>query len=344
MRHELNHWLFGAAASVALSTGLGLSAHAADMKVTMMVGGIDKQVYLPYQLAQDLGFFKKHGIDMELSTENDAVGAEDAMISGQVDMAGAWYNHTIEFQLHDKSVIDIVQLSGAPGEREMCVKDSNIKTPADWKGKTVGVTDIGSGTDSLTLYLAARSNLTSDQFSRIGVGAGATLIAGLQHGQIVCGMTTQPTVTAIQKKGIGYSAFDLATTEGTKQWLGGTWPTASIIVRSDWVQKHPEETQRVVSAMVETMHWIATHTAADIADNMPKDFVSNQLITKQDYIDALAQDKAQFLPDGMMPEDGPKTVLDVLKQAGKIKGDVDLSKTYTNAYVIKANKELGYTK
>ena len=137
---------------------------------------------------------------------------------------------------------------------------------------------------------------------------------------------------------------DLATTEGTKQWLGGTWPTASIIVRADWVQKHPEETQRVVTAMVETMHWIATHSASDIADNMPKDFVSNQLITKQDYVDALTKDKGQFLPDGMMPDDGPKTVLDVLKQTGKVKGDVDLSKTYTNEYVIKAKKELGYSK
>ena len=344
MKQDFRNWLFGAAAVAALGTGLMGAAQAADLKVSMMVGGIDKQIYLPYQLAQNLGFFKKHGIEMELSTENDAVGAEDAMISGQVDLAGAWSNHTIDFQLKGKTVVDIIQLSGAPGEREMCAKDSNIKTPADWKGKTVGVTDIGSGTDALTLYLAARSDLGSDQFSRLGVGAGSTLIAGLQHGQIVCGMTTQPTVAAIEKKGIGYSAFDLATTEGTKKWLGGTWPTASIIVRADWVEKHPEETQRVVTAMVETMHWIATHSAADIADNMPKDFVSNQLITKQDYIDALTKDKDQFLPDGMMPEDGPKTVLDVLTKAGKVKGEVDLSKTYTNDYVIKANKELGFTK
>jgi len=49
-------------------------------KVTMMVGGIDKQIYLPYELAQQLGFYKKYGVDMQLSTEsNGGVGAEDAM-------------------------------------------------------------------------------------------------------------------------------------------------------------------------------------------------------------------------------------------------------------------------
>ena len=95
--------------------------------VTMMVGGIDKQIYLPYQLAQDLGFYKKYGVNVQLSTEqNGGVGAEDAMASGQVDMAGAWYVHTIDFQQKGKNVVDVVQLSGAPGEREMCANGSGV--------------------------------------------------------------------------------------------------------------------------------------------------------------------------------------------------------------------------
>ena len=67
--------------------------------VQLMVGGIDKQIYLPYQLAESLGFYKKHGVNVELSTEQDGgVGAEDAVVSGQVEMAGAWYVHAIDFQ------------------------------------------------------------------------------------------------------------------------------------------------------------------------------------------------------------------------------------------------------
>src|SRR6202043_4160346 len=116
--------------------------------VTLMVGGIDKQIYLPYQLAQDLGFYKKYGVNVQLSTEQSGgVGAETAMASGQVDMAGAWYVHTIDFQQKGKNVVDVAQLSGAPGERIMCANGSNIHSPAQWAGKTLGVTDIGSGTD-----------------------------------------------------------------------------------------------------------------------------------------------------------------------------------------------------
>ena len=142
-----------AAAAIAvlacLAAGVAVAAttsHTANLPTVMlMVGGIDKQIYLPYQLAQDLGYYNKYGVTVQLSTEtNGGVGAEDAMASGQVDMAGAWYVHTIDFQQHGKQVIDVVQLSGAPGEREMCANGSNVNSPADWKGKNVGVTDLGS--------------------------------------------------------------------------------------------------------------------------------------------------------------------------------------------------------
>jgi NitT/TauT family transport system substrate-binding protein len=318
-------------------------AHDGVPTVTLMVGGIDKQIYLPYQLAQDLGYYKKYGVNVQLSTEsNGGVGAEDAMASGQVDMAGAWYVHTIDFQEHGKQVVDVVQLSGAPGEREMCATGSNVKSPADWKGKNVGVTDLGSGTDDLTLYLAARSKLSSSDFTRVGVGSGSTFIAAMQHGQIVCGMTTQPTVAALEKQNVAYSAIDLATTSGVKQWLGGPLPTASVLAQKSWVDSHQATVQKVVDALVATMHWINTHTAAQIAAKMPPQYVSNGVVTRADYISALAKDKAQFLPDGLMPRGGPAKVYTVEKFAGKITGPVNVTTTYTNKFAIAANKLEGF--
>jgi len=335
----------GSSSAGGSATGQNAAATSGLPTVTLMVGGIDKQIYLPYQLAQDLGFYKKYGVNVQLSTEqNGGVGAEDAMVSGQVDMAGAWYVHAIDFQAKGKNVVDVVQLSGAPGEREMCAKGSGITTPAQWKGKSLGVTDIGSGTDSLTLYLAARYHLTSKDISRVAVGAGPTFVAALQHSRIACGMTTQPTVGAIQTQGIGTSVINLATTAGAQQWLGGAYPAAGVLARADWVASHQAVVQKVVDALVATMHWISTHSAADIANAMPPAFVSNGLTTKTAYIAELAQDKGQFLPDGMMPASGPATVLAIEKFIGNVTGPVNLSTTYTNQYAIAANKLEGFAK
>jgi len=324
------------------STSGGSGSNSSLPTVTMMVGGINKQIYLPYQLAQSLGYYKKYGVNMVLSNEvSGGVGAETAMASGQVDMAGAWYVHTINFQLQGKSVVDVAQLSGSPGERIMCATGTHITSPAQWKGQSIGVTDLGSGTDQLTQYLAARYGLKKGEYTRIAAGDGSTMIAALKNHKILCGMTTQPTVAAIEKLGVGYPAFDLTTTAGVKKWLGGFTPTAGVLALSSWVDSHKDTVQKVVDAIVATMHWLATHSAADVANVLPPSFVSNALVTKPVYISTLATDKTQFLPDGMMPADGPGIIMSISKLAGVITGPVDLSKTYTNSFVTTANKDLG---
>ncbi|MGW7823241.1 ABC transporter substrate-binding protein [Streptomyces puniciscabiei] len=336
--------LGAATACSSSSSGSGSSGSGGTPTVRIMVGGIDKQIYLPYQLAQNLGFYKKYGVNVVLSTEQDGgTGAEDAMASGQVDMAGAWYNHTIDFQVKGKAVEDVVQLSGAPGEREMCATKSGVHSAADFKGKTLGVTDLGSGTDTLTQFLAAKKGIKTSDFHRIGVGAGSTAIAALQNGKVACVMTTQPTVAAIEKKGVGYSAVDVATTEGAKTATGGAWPAAGVIARTDWVNSHKDAVQKVVDALVATMHWIDKHSAAQIADKLPQSFVQNQLVTKADYVSALTQDKGQFLPDGIMPAGGPKNVLATEELVGHATSKVNLGTTFTNDFALAANKKEGFT-
>jgi NitT/TauT family transport system substrate-binding protein len=331
-------------AAAACSSGSSSSDSAGTPTVSIMIGGIDKQIYLPYQLAQSLGFYKKYGVKVQLSTESaGGVGAEDAMASGQVDMAGAWYNHTIDYQVKGKAVEDIVQLSGAPGERVMCGKDQSVHSPADFKGKTIGVTDLGSGTDTLTKFLAAKAGLKSSNFNRIAVGDGSTAVAALQKGKADCVMTTQPTVNAIEKKGVGYPAIDLATSTGTKAVLGGFWPAAGVLARSDWVNSHKQTAQKVVNALVATMHWINTHSADDIANALPSQFVSNALVTKADYVAGLSQDKAQFLPDGVMPAGGPKTALATEELIGNATSSVNLGATFTTDFALAANKLEGLT-
>jgi ABC-type nitrate/sulfonate/bicarbonate transport systems, periplasmic components len=345
-----------AAAAGALALGLaacsssgGTAANAGSSKasvptVKLMVGGIDKQIYLPYQLAQNLGFYKKYGVNVELSTEqNGGVGAEDAMASGSVDMAGAWYVHTVDFQSKGKDVINLVQLSGAPGERVMCGTKSGVQSAADFKGKTLGVTDLGSGTDTLTQFLASQHGISRTQYHTLAVGAGTTAIAAIQRGSADCVMTTQPTVGALTSKKLADTAVDLATTDGATKALGGAWPAAGLLAQASWVKSHQDAAQKVVDALVATMHWINTHSAADIANKLPSDFVQNATISKDQYIAGLTTDKGQFLPDGIMPAGGPKVIFDMEKTLGVDTSKISISGTFTNKYAEAANKLEGFT-
>jgi len=339
------------AAAVTASLAMGLTAcggggHSTGANghpvVKIMVGGLDKQIYLPFTLAKQLGYYQKYGVDVQLSDEVDGgVGAEDAMASGQVDMAGAWYIHAFDFQAQGKDVEGVVQLGGAPGEREMCSTGAAVHSGSDFTDKTMGVTDLGSGTDELTQFIAEKGGVSHSKYHTLAVGAGSTAVAAIQRGSADCVMTTQPTVAALESKGLAYSAVDLATTAGATKALGGAWPAATALARTDWVDSHKTEVQGVVTALVATMHWIQTHTPAQIAAKMPSDYVSNDLVSRAEYIRALTQDKGQYLPDGLMPSSGPATVAETEKVIGTDVSNVDPSKTYTDEFAKVADQKLG---
>jgi NitT/TauT family transport system substrate-binding protein len=315
-------------AAVVLACG---TAMAAD-KVTIIVGGYEKQIYLPAKLTESLGYFKAEGLEVELLNEASGVDAENEMLAGAVQGVVGFYDHCVDLQTKGKYVQSVVQFSQAPGEVELVsTKHPEIKSMADLRGKSLGVTGLGSSTNFLSQYLMVKSGVPLGEFSTIPVGAGTTFIAAMTQDKIQAGMTTEPTISRMLKTGEAKILVDMRTVEKTKLALGGTYPAASLYMSTDWIEKNKPTVQKLANAFVKTLKFINTHSAAEIADKMPKDFYAGD---KDSYIKALADGKAMFTADGVMPAGGPETVLAVLAGFSKnVKGKtVDLSKTYTTEF------------
>lgn len=308
-------------------------------KVVIMVGGLDKQIYLPAQLTESLGYFKDEGLDVELQSEPAGVDAETAMLAGDVDAVVGFYDHNIQLQAKGKSTESFVQFSQVPGEVELtATKAADVKSPADWKGKGVGITGAGSSTDFLTQYLAVKNQLQQGDYHRLAVKAGQTFIASMQQGQIVSGMTTEPTITQAVSTGLATVMIDMRTKEGTVAALGGTYPAACLYAKTDWINGHKDQAQKLANAFVKTLGYIATHSGAEITEHVPADFYKG--VGKEQYAKALDDGKGMFTTDGVMPADGPKTVLQVLETAlpDVKKANVDLSKSYTTEFASNVKK------
>ena len=303
----------------------------------IMVGGMSKQIYLPNKLTEALGYFTSEKLDVTFIDEASGQSSEQQVLTGAVQAGSGSYNHTIELQAAGKSMESVVQLQVAPGEALMVstkVADK-IKSASDLKGANMGVTELGSGTQTLSTAVLGQVGITADNVHFLPVGAGATFLAAMQQGRIAAGMTTEPTISKVISTGAGKVLVDLRTPESTRAALGGEYPFISVFMNNSYVDSHKDVVQRLVNAYVKTLKWMSTHTAAEIAAKVPADYYAGN---KAAYITALEGQKSSFSTDGLMPTSGAETVLSVeTKYVASMQGKtVDLTKTYTNEFAAKA--------
>src|SRR3954468_14029352 len=111
MRFPSSRTLFAAAA---LALG-GTMAQAAE-PIVIMVGGINKIIYLPAKLTEALGYFKDEGLTVELQSQPAGVDAENQLIAGAVQGVVGFYDHTIDLQSKGKEIQAIAVFCKVPGE------------------------------------------------------------------------------------------------------------------------------------------------------------------------------------------------------------------------------------
>src|SRR5438105_5135586 len=318
------------------NAGAGSSTQSVDIK--MMVGGLNKQIYLPNMLAKQLGYFDAEKINVTLVDEGSGQGTELEVVAGNVDAGSGSYSHPVELNALGKKIETICQFGIAPGEAEMVAskKASSITSAADLKGKNLGVTDIGSGTHTLTMALLGKAGVSADQAKYVAVGAGDTFIAAIKNGTIDAGMTTEPTITRLLQTGDAKVLIDLRTPESTRAALGGDYPFIGIFAKNDWVSSHKDVAQRLVNVYVKTLKWMKAHSAAEIAAKMPADYL---VPSKDLYVTALQNQLSIFGTDCKMPSAGPQTVLSIeQKYVSTFKGkNANLGETYTNEFANKAS-------
>ncbi|MGH8861507.1 MAG: ABC transporter substrate-binding protein, partial [Jatrophihabitantaceae bacterium] len=81
--------------------GGGGSVAANAPSLTVMVGGLSKQIYLPFMLTKELGYYDKAGVKVNLIDEPAGGDATKNMIAGQVQGVGGFYDHNIALQALD---------------------------------------------------------------------------------------------------------------------------------------------------------------------------------------------------------------------------------------------------
>jgi NitT/TauT family transport system substrate-binding protein len=307
-------------------------------KVSIAVGGKNLLYYLPLTIAEQKGYFKDEGLQVEISDFAGGAKALQALVGGSADVVSGAYEHTINMQAKGQVITAFVLQARAP-QIVFAVSTKtmpNYKSIADLKGKKIGVTAPGSSTNMMASFVLAKGGLKPTDVSFIGVGPSAGALSALRSGQIDAISNLDPVITMLQQKNEIKIVADARTLKDTLDVFGGPMPAASLYTSEAFLKKNPNTSQALANAMVRALKWIHGASPADIAKVVPEGF---QLGDRDLYMSAFQNMREAISVDGTIPEAGPATALRALQAyepelAGK---NIDLSKTYTNELVKRAN-------
>jgi NitT/TauT family transport system substrate-binding protein len=307
-------------------------------KVRLAVGGKSSLYYLPLSVTERLGYFKEAGLDVEISDFAGGAKSLQALIGGSADVVTGSFDHTIQMQAKNQSIVALVQMGRFPGFALALRKEkaAAYTGPKDLKGMKIGVTAPGSSTHFMVLYMMAQAGLKPDDAVFIGTGSGATTVAAVQHGEVDGISNADPMVTKLDSEGLIKIVADTRTLEGTTKVYGGPYPAAVLYAPAAFIEKNPNTAQALVTALVRGLKWVKSHNAEEISKMMPEEYA---LGDKALFIKSIAANHDAYSPDGRFTREAAETAYKVLKafDPGVASATIDLTKTYTDRFVEKAN-------
>lgn len=332
--------LAGAAGAASVVPGIALAAKLEKKKVTIAVGGQSLIYYLPLSIAHMNGYFKDEGLDARVVNFAGGSKALQAVVGGSADVVSGAFEHTIFLQAKGQMYRTFAQQGRAPmivlGVSTKTMP--NYKTPADLKGKKIGVTAPGSSTNMMAAFYLDKFGLKPSDVAYIGVGAGQGAITAIRTGQIDAIANLDPVISTLVKAKELKVIADTRTLKDTHDIFGGDMPSGCLYTAQSFIDANPNTTQALANAIVRADRWIQENSFDKIAHTVPEQYLLGDIKL---YELALKGNKEALSPDGLVPKGGPETALKAL--AAYVRNfdakKIDISKVWTNDFALKADKK-----
>lgn len=292
--------------------GTGVPAAAQGKKVVVAIPGIPPiySVMIAF-VAEKQGFFKKHGVDVEIRPFDNGTAAARAVVAGDIDMA--WSPTPPVINQVSNADVPLAAVYGMPNPDWVIGTTDEGKTCKDLVGQDVGVDSI-NGARSVAL----RSMLT---------GCPGVKIEDIK--QIALGSTPGPALLAGQLRFAVLHLDDLAEIEHQGKKLHvllamkNTNPTSHyliLVVRKDNLAKNRDAIVRTVAGMIEAAKFMQDPKNADVVAEIASITGHNKAVNKAALKAFLDIDFWAAKDDGM-PRSKIEAVSALMKKIGSINPD-----------------------
>ncbi|WP_136798933.1 MULTISPECIES: ABC transporter substrate-binding protein [Desulfosediminicola] len=231
--------------AICLTTGFLVPATPVAAK-TVKVGVQPWLGYGPWWIADQKGFFAKHGLDAEIVNFTWDADMSAAVASGRVQVIAAATNTLITVRNQGIDLQAFLILDSAY-EADAILAPKSVQTIADLKGKKVAY-EAGATSDLLINYALKENGMTIRDIEPVNMAAadaGLALIAG----RVDIAVTYEPYISAALRQGDDYKVL----------YTGAEKPgLISDVAISDatFIKDNPETIQALIKAWDEAVRFL----------------------------------------------------------------------------------------
>ena len=287
--------------------------------------------YAPQYAAIALGYFADEGIEIELSNGQGADAVMAAVLSGNIDVGFAGPEASI--YVFNEGNADYTQVFAQITQRDGSFligreNDDNF-TWDKVKGKVV-LPGRKGGVPYMTLEHVLRKN-------GVNPATDTTLDNSVQYAMMTAAFTGgtgdyvtafEPTASMLEQQGQGYIVASVGE-------ASGDIPYTAYFAKKSYIEQNSDLIQRFTNAVYRGQQWVATHTAAEIAEVVADQFPDTELSLLTKAVESYRSIDA-WNTTPVMGKAGFDRLQSVMTEAGELTKTADYTKVVNNTFAEKA--------
>lgn len=254
--------------------------------------------YAPIWIAKEAGFLERNGLNADVIFIRGATIGTQALVGGSVDFLYAGGAGAVEAALSGADIVIVA----TPANRmdQILVTKKEIQNPPQLKGTKIAVNSVtGTAILALKIMLNALDLNPEKDVVYLALGDPPSRFAALRSG-FVDGTVLSPPFTLTARKA-GFNLFeDIPVLKDLE------YPSASVIVRRDFVKKEPVLIDKVTRSVIEAVHFYKTNKSG--ASRILKKYL--RLENPDEIEDAYLRFSTRFLDKPYPTANSIKTILD----------------------------------
>jgi NitT/TauT family transport system substrate-binding protein len=223
------------------------------VRVGLLPAIISGQAYF----AQNLGFFQKHGLSVQLQTMNSGSAIAAAVSGGALDIGYSDIISISNAHLHGLTfayVAGAIAITPAARAGLLIRPDSGISDARSLSGKTIGVNALGNISQIMTQAWADANGGDSKSLKFLEIPL-PQQVAAVQQNTVAAALASEPFFAIGVAQGLKTVVF-------TKNGIAPTWLAGGWFADQAWIAKNRDIAEAFAAAMREAAVWANANPAA----------------------------------------------------------------------------------